>query len=334
MRQRPFRRSRLVAVLGALALTATSARAQTGDIPEGAPELIRATGARTLGMGLAGVSAASGAEAVWWNPALVARSGREARLDVRSKASAGEPESDAAGIVIIPIQRVGVVGLTLRYINNGTFEVTNPGSGDPVGSFVTTNTIIAATFATTFSDRVAAGVTAKQLRVRLSCTGDCTQVGDDNSNEPTVSALDFGTHVFVRRDSTLSIGVAVRNLGPRFQIRDSPQADPLPERGELGIQYAPKTPRWPGVRVRAAGDVVTRLVGGTGLGYRFGGEATYLDRYAVRAGYMVYGPGEISSPTLGLGLSTTKLSIDISQMMTDLGSQGSRPTFLSLRYRF
>jgi hypothetical protein len=271
---------------------------------------------------------------VWWNPALVARSGRELRLDVRSKASAGEPESDAAGILVLPIQRVGVVAVTLRYVNNGTLDVTNPGSEQPVGSFVTTNLIVAATFATTFSDRVAAGLTAKQLRVRLSCTGDCSQVGDDNSNQPTVSALDFGAHYFVRRDSTISVGVAVRNLGPRFQIRDSPQADPLPARGEAGVQYAPKTPQWPGVQLRAAGDIVTRIVGGTALGYRLGGEATYLDRYALRAGYMVNGPGEINSPTLGVGLSTAKLAIDISQMMTDLGTQGTRPTFLSLRYRF
>jgi hypothetical protein len=138
----------------------------------------------------------------------------------------------------------------------------------------------------------------------------------------------------VKSDSTFSIGLVVRNLGPKLQIRDSPQADPLPARMDAGVLYAPRLPQWPDVRVRVAADVVTRVSGGTAAGFRVGGEASYQERYHVRAGYIKYDNSELSSPTLGFGVSAGKLNVDLAQMMTALGAQGARPTFLSLRYTF
>src|SRR5437763_5011681 len=107
---------------------------------------------------------------------------------------------------------------------------------------------------------------------------------------------------------------------------DTPQADPLPARGNIGFLYLPKLPAgWKDVSVRLATDVVTRLSAGTGLGYRFGGELGYQNRYHLRAGYIVNGPEASSQATFGGGISTGRLQFDLGQMMSSVAG-GSRPT--------
>lgn len=327
------RRIVLIAALTALG-AGRGAFAQSGAAGEGALEFILPTGARAVGMGETIAAAVRGSEAVWWNPALIARSGREASLFVRNKANAAEPETDAGGAFVIPFPRVGAVALSVRYLNYGAQDVTT-GPSDPIGTFVNTSLVLGATFATTFGDRFAAGFTAKYLKINFDCTGGgCDQPGVPTGDQPSVSALDFGGQYFVTRDSTISVGAGVRNLGPKLQILDSPQADPLPARGDIGVLYSPKLPSLADVRVNAGADMITRLSGGTGPGFRVGAEVSYRDRYQARAGYMYKGPGEVNTPTLGFGVSTGKLQIDLAQIMSDLGGQTSRPTFLSLRYAF
>jgi hypothetical protein len=197
-----------------------------------------------------------------------------------------------------------------------------------------TSFVVGATFATTFAERLAVGLTAKYLVRGFDCTGNCDQPGVPTGAEPSVAALDFGAQYFLRRDSSIAIGADVRNIGPKFQILDSPQADPLPARADLGVRYAPRLPDVPDVRVVLGADVITRITAGTGPGFRVGGEVAYRDRYFGRVGYMYKGPGDTSSPTLGFGVLTGKLRIDLAQQMSDAGVQGSRPTFLSLRYAF
>ena len=314
-------------------LGARPASAQTGTIPEGALDFIRSIGARSVGMGQAVVAGAEGTEAVWANPALVARSPREGSLDFRNKASAAEAEADVSATLVWPVLPVGSVAAFVRYLNYGAQDV-QTGPTTAVGSFTNTSLIIGASFATTFFDRLAVGVTAKQLRIQFSCTGECSQLGSGSASQPTVSALDFGAQYFVFRDSSLSVGASVVNLGPRLQIVDSPQADPLPARGSVGVVYAPALPSVPDVTLRFAADVVTRISGGDSPGFRIGGEATYLKRFSLRAGYIRKGPGEIDTPTIGFGLTSGRLHVDIAQMMTNFGAESGRPTFLGLHLDF
>jgi hypothetical protein len=340
MRRHRFNVALRLTALGALLsltlgpVTGRAARAQTGTVPEGALDLIRPIGARTMGMGQAAVAGGLGSEALWINPALSARDLHEISFNIRNKSNPVDAESDALGTVMIPFHRVGTVSLSLRYLDNGTLPATDQ-NNQQTGTIVTSSLVLAATFATTFGDRLAAGFTVKQLTVGFSCTGDCTNPTVTSTNTPSVQAVDFGTQYFVRRDSTLSIGASLVNLGPRFQIIDANQADPLPARVTVGVAMAPKlSPEWKDVSVRGAADVVSRLSQGTGLGYRIGAEVGYQDRYHVRAGYMVHGPGDITSPTLGFGIRSGKLQIDLAQMMASSGIQTARPTFLTLRYDF
>jgi hypothetical protein len=285
-------------------------------------------------MGQTIAAAVTGAEAVWWNPALIARSGRDATLVVRNKTNAADAETDAGGAVVWQFTGVGAAALSVRYVNLGTQDVTLPVTGEIVGSEQNTAIVLGATFATTFGDRLAAGFTAKYLFLPYNCTGNCDQLGVSATSQPSVAALDFGAHYFVTHDSTFAVGGDIRNIGPKLQVLDAPQSDPLPARADFGVLYSPKLPDYPDIRVRAGADVITRLSGATGPGFRIGGEVSYKEHYFGRAGYMYKGPGEIDSPTLGFGVVTGKLRIDLAQQMTDVGGQGTRPTFLSLRYAF
>ena len=316
--------------LGLLGVLTHAARvhAQAGP-PEGAPEFLLPLGARAIGMGQAAVATAVGSDAVWWNPALIARGPREVAFGITSKAS---PliDADALGAVIIPVQGVGAVAISARYINYGAQEAAGGDPNSPSGTFVSTATVIAATFAAPFGDRFSFGFTAKLLSYGFSCSGSCNQAG----GLPQTSALDLGAHYFLSRDSTFSVGVAIRNVGFNLQVHDAPQSDPLPARADVGVSYAPKIADLPKeARLRTGADVLARVKDGDALGYRFGAELSWIERYQARVGYVVNGP-TASGATFGVGFNTGKLQIDFSQMLSDLGSQGSRPTFVTLGYRF
>lgn len=306
------------------------ARAQTGVALEGAPEFVLPTGARTLGMGQAAVASAIGSDGIWWNPAVIARGPRELSLHI-ARSPANVTESDASGSIIIPIHRLGAVALSFRYLDLGSYELTvDPNV--PLGTARNTSVILAGTFAAPFGDRLSAGITFKLLRLMTNCTGGNCEAPP---TQPTTGAIDFGGQYFLTKDSVVAIGGAVRNIGLRLQVNDSPQADPLPGRAQLGIAFAPKFAQLPKeVRVRAATDIVVRTSGVGGPGYRVGGEVAWQERYQGRVGYVQDGPTG-SGPTFGAGFSTGRLQIDFAQMLSDFGSQsGSAPTYLSLRYIF
>jgi hypothetical protein len=280
-------------------------------------------------MGLAAVASAIGADAVWWNPALIARGPREAAFQLTSKAVLAD--ADASGVVIYPVRGVGAVAISARYLNYGSQEAASNDPSSPTGTFVTYTTMLGATFAAPFGNRFALGFTAKILQYGFSCSGACNTV----SGLPQTSALDVGGQYFVTKDSTLSFAAAVRNVGFNLQVHDAPQSDPLPARGEIGVSYSPKIDGMPKeASLHTAADIITRVKDGEGAGYRVGAELAWMNRYQARAGYVVNGPTAASGATFGVGFNTGRLQVDFAQMLSDIGSQGSRPTFVSLRYGF
>lgn len=322
----------VVAWVGLVLLgSARVARGQTGVAAEGAGALqfVLPTGARSLGMGQAAVASAVGSDGIWWNPAVIARGPRELALHI-AQSPANVVEGDASGSFVIPIQRLGAVAISFRYLNFGSIDIGLTPTSE--GTARISSAIVAGTFAAPFGDRLSVGLTLKVLRLMTSCTGGGC---DAPSTQPTTGAIDIGGQYFLTRDSAVAIGAAVRNLGLRLQVNDAPQADPLPGRTQLGIAFAPKFAQLPKeVRVRAATDVVVRTSGVGGPGYRVGGELAWLERYQGRVGYVLDGPTG-SGPTFGAGFSTGKLQIDFAQMLSDFGSlSGSAATYLSLRYIF
>jgi hypothetical protein len=311
-----------------LAVVATrGASAQSGIAVEGAPDLILPTGARLLGMGQAAAATAMGSESLWWNPSAVARGPRELAFGFVSNVLA--PASDLSLAFVYPVPRVITLAFSLRYLNDGEQPAVDA-TGQTTGTFYQSGTTLAATFAAPFGDRLGIGVNFKLLQVGFSCTGVCDLPG----NRPTTGALDFGAQYAFTKDSLLLMGVAVRNVGLPLQINDSPQADPLPGRIDVGLAFTPRLVQYPGARILLAGDVVARLNGEGGPGYRFGGEVSWLHQYFGRAGYVVNGPNG-SGPSFGVGLSRARWRVDFAQFLSDFGgTTGSKPTYLTLRYVF
>lgn len=281
-------------------------------------------------MGQAAVAIGTGTEALWWNPALVARGPREVGLHI-TQTLATQTGTDAAVAVIYPVPRVGTVAISVRYLNYGEQPAVDSATNQQTGTFAQTSMIAAATFAAPFGSRLALGVTAKLLRISFPCTGTCSTT----SASPETGALDIGAQYFLTKDSLFTIGAAVRTLGFKLQINDAPQADALATRVDLGLGVAPKLSSLPAeVRLRGEADVITAAVGGGSPGLGIGAEAAYQERYQARAGYVVNGPMG-SGFTVGLGLSTGKLRIDFARMASGIQQQsGVTPTYLSLRYLF
>jgi len=328
MRRRRSRLPRRIA-LAALSVLGASrgARAQSGIANEGALDFILPTGARVLGMGQAAAASASGSEALWWNPAGIARTPREVSLGFVSNVLL--PKSDLSLAFVYPIPGVMSVALSLRYLNTGEQEATVDPNGQ-VGTFVNRDNVVTATFAAPFGDRLAVGINLKVLTVSFDCTGQCSTA----PGKPLTGALDVGGRYVVTKDSSLSLGLSVRNVGLPLQINDSPQADPLPGRADVGIEFAPRLPQYPDVRLRVAADVVTRLSGEGAPGYRIGGELSWLGQYHGRVGYVVDGPTG-SGPSFGAGVSRGRWRADFAQFVSDVSAEsGQKPTYFTLRYVF
>jgi hypothetical protein len=317
-------------IAAVLALAAfRGARAQSG-IPaglEGGPEFIVPVGARGIGAAQANVVRGIGSEAIWWNPALVARGSREVALNIAQQPS-GAIVADVTAGLLWPVPHVGAFALTARYLNEGQPTSTNT-QGEVIGSFVYTGIIVAGTFAAPFGNRFAAGLTLKFLQISTPCTGSC----DLPDVPPRTAALDVGVQYFLTKDSVLAVGASALSFGLPLQVNDSPQADRLPRRVDVGIAVAPKFSQLPKeVQVHAELDMLKAMIGG-GPGYLIGGEVSWLDQYAARAGYQRNGPAG-SGPTFGLGFARGKLHLDFAQVLTETTAESGKPTFLSLRYIF
>jgi hypothetical protein len=278
-------------------------------------------------MGQAAAATAVGSEALWWNPASVAHGPREMSFGFVSGVAV--PSSDLTLAFVYPIPRVITVALSLRYLNDGQ-QTAVDSVGQTTGAFYQSGATLTATFAAPFGDRFGVGVNLKLLAVGYSCSGFCNLP----DAKPVTGALDFGAQYAFTKDSLVSVGVAVRNVGLPLQINDSQQADPLPGRLDVGIAIAPRLSQYPGARITVAADVVTRLNGEGGPGYRFGGELSWLGQYFARAGYVVAGPNG-AGPSYGVGVARGRWRADFAQFLSDSYSgTGSKPTYLTLRYGF
>jgi len=282
-------------------------------------------------MGQAVVATGAGSDMLWWNPALISRGPRELALNVTQTFATQDGGSDAGATLVYSVRGVGAVGLMFRYVNTGQQDAASDDPTLPSGSFMQTAMILGATFAAPFGDHLSVGFTGKVLRIGFPCTGSCSTT----SERPQTGALDLGMHYALNKDSLITVGAVVRNVGPRLQIEDAPQADALPSRLEVGIASMPHPASLPAdVRIRGAVDVVSSLYDTADLGYRFGTEISYRNQYQARAGYAVKGPTG-SGFSFGAGLSTGRLQIDLARFLTETVAPGlAPPTFLTLRYLF
>jgi hypothetical protein len=326
MRRRRSKRG----VAGCLAVVASlagaDARAQTDLTTEGAAFLLIPVGARALGLGQAVVADQPGTEAIWWNPAGVARADKREVAIHHYESFVGT--GDAVSL-LFPSALLGVLTASIYILNYGGQEVTG-GGGGRIGTLLPRNLVYAATYATPLGERFNAGLTFKVVQLRVDCTGVC-----DISFVSTTSALDVGAQYHVSDAVPLSFGVAVRNMGLRLQVNDRPQADPLPTRIQIGALYrVTKLERlMKDTEIRVSGDVVDEPAFESPA-LRFGLDVGWQKRVHLRTGY-VFDNSQASGPSIGFGVALGDLRVDLARLFEGFSDDNAPPpTYVSLRYLF
>jgi hypothetical protein len=159
-------------------------------------------------------------------------------------------------------------------------------------------------------------------------------------------ALDFGGQLTIGAASggpaPLRIGIALRNLGFRLQVRNQAEADALPTRLAIGALYELRLrpphpaggPQDQAFDVKLAADVDSPW-GQVGQSEtRVGVDVGYQRLVRVRAGYAFVQDG-LSGPSVGLGVETGSLGIDLARaFLTGSDLQVESPTFFSFRVTF
>lgn len=196
----------LVLVAAAPALAGAGNRAGTS----GANELLIPVGTRDIAMGGAGISTSTGVEALYWNPASVARMTQGVSLYVSHMSYIADIGVDY-GAVSANFEGFGVMSLSLKSLSVGDIPVTTTQNPDGTGQMYRPQMVtLGLSYSRMLSDRVGVGVTGNYLLERLgdvSATGIAFNVG-----------VVYGTLAEI---DGLSLGVVVKNIGPSIKFEGS-----------------------------------------------------------------------------------------------------------------
>jgi hypothetical protein len=320
---------RLLSSIALSALLAGGARAQEVSGSEGALFLLLPTGAQAVGMGQAMVAARPGSEGIWWNPASIAGEAKRELAIHHSKTVAGT--GDALSFVT-PVRSVVTAGISINILNIGEQQVVDE-NNIQIGIIFPRDVVFAASFASRFAKRLAAGLNYKVIQLRVDCSGICGSVGAEVQSS---RAVDLGAQYDVAVNGPLTFGAAIRNLGGKLNSRETNERNPLPTQVELGAMYRLKfiDHYVKDTELRASGSFVdTRSFGGKAV--RFGTDVMYQGKVHLRAGYVGHDRRGDASASLGFGLQSAGFVFDIARTFGGLPADtGESPTYVSLRYLF
>lgn len=297
---------------------------------EGALFLLLPVGAQGVAMGRA-MTALPSAEGVFWNPAGLAWNPGNRALIYRGEHVAGE----ATGLSLIGGRAgVGAAGLSYHLLDVGDQDLTDD-QGQVRGTISVRSHLAVASLALPIAQRAAAGLNLKMVQFRVGCRGECR----DQTVTATTYAVDVGGQVAPFAELPLRLGAMVAHAGPRLQVENAEQADPLPTR----------------LRVSAAYEVLTHVVEGGDIRFWFTAEveerwrsagrpSTYFgaelsagasDQVFVRGGYV---RGQLDQPdgaAVGVGIRYERLELGIARSLARPGIGGeSEPVHLTLGFVF
>ncbi|MEP7346181.1 MAG: PorV/PorQ family protein [Gemmatimonadaceae bacterium] len=305
--------------------------AQGGLSDQAALFLLLPVTARAVGMGQAMMAADGSGDGVWWNPAGIASVKRGDASLHHSQSVVGTSE---ALTVSAASSLLGVAAISANILDFGGDIPAVDNQGNVVGKILPRNIALIGTYATAIGRRIRAGVSYKLVQFRFDCEGLCPSLP---TTQASTSALDFGTQFDLPTPIPVTIGAAIRNVGVRLQINDSPQSDALPTRLQLGamVRYTIPKEYADDAEVRISADLVDQVPVGSPLP-RIGGEFAWEKRAFLRGGYVFSsGASESGGPTLGLGFVAGRLVIDFARVFAGLSADaGQAPTYLSLRLTF
>jgi hypothetical protein len=176
----------------------------------GATELLIPVGARGVAMSGSTLTGATGVEALYWNPANLAR-GEMGTNVMFSHMNYIADINVEYGAISANVEGVGTLALSLKSLTIGSIAVTTVEHPDGTGQTYTPSfTTIGLTYSRLLSDRIAVGVTANLISERLdlvSATGIAFNIGISYKNLGNVDGLSFA--------------VVIKNLGPQMQFDGS-----------------------------------------------------------------------------------------------------------------
>jgi hypothetical protein len=281
---------------------------------EGALFLLLPVGAKGVALGRA-MTAMQGPESVWWNPAGLAAVQHSRFVMIRGDQVTG---TETAASLLFAKPGLGVLGVSYLLLDEGSQDVTDS-DGNFQGTLTLRNHLAILSASTRLLGHLDAGVNLKMVQYRFSCRGSCLAAGLDAGTVATTYAVDAGiqlepTHVF-----PLRVGVMVAHMGPRLQVLNAAQADPLPTRARVAVAYdvlSSLTRRqdlqgWVTVeaqeRVRNPGPMA--LYVGSEL------KAGLVDALYLRAGYVVNDVDAESGARVGLGLHYQRFDLSIAKSL-------------------
>ena len=172
-----------------------------------APELLIPVGGRGIALGGSSLAIAMGIDAIYWNPAGLSRSKykTEAMFSHMSYIADIGVEYVAVGSTF---EGFGTIGLSLKTLSFGDFEITTEDNPDGTGqTFSPTFVTMGLTYSRLLTDRISVGITTNLISERIdrvSATGVGFNFGVQYSGFVGVGGL--------------NIGVAVKNIGPAMKF--------------------------------------------------------------------------------------------------------------------
>jgi hypothetical protein len=276
------------------------------------------------------MTAMHGIESAFWNPAGLARVDESQVVLFRGDNVAGTGTAVSA---LFAKPGLGALSASYYLHDVGGQDLTDR-DGNFLGTLTVRNHLGIVSAAARLVERVAVGVSFKLVQFRTACRGTfCPDVG----TTATTYAVDAGLQV--QPYPSVRVGAMVAHLGPRLQVLNAQQADPLPAR----------------VRVATAVDLISlltddedlhgwlsielqdRLRDPGSLSLYMGSEliAGQADALFLRAGYVFSDLNQEDGARVGLGLRYERFDLAIAKSLAVSTLTGeTEPVHVTFSIRF
>jgi hypothetical protein len=277
---------------------------------EGALFLLLPVGAKGVALGRA-MTAMQGPESVFWNPAGLAPVDHSRFVMIRGDQVAG---TETAASLLFAKPGVGVLGVSYLLLDEGSQDLTDA-DGNVVGTISVRNHLAVLSAATRLLGHLDVGVNLKMVQFRLSCRGLCPEGG----TVATTYAVDAGIQLEPSHAFPLRVGAMVAHMGPRFQVVNAAQADPLPTRARVAVAYnvLRSLTQRRDLQAWITTEVQERVRNPGPMAFYVGSElkAGVEDALYLRAGYVVNDVDAESGARVGLGLHYERFDLSIAKSL-------------------
>ncbi len=237
------------------------------------------------------------------------------------------------------LKDIGAIGASANFYWKGIHLRTTSSGPDIIGSEEITDWQLKLTYAHSLSDRIAVGVGIGVLRIALSDQGAGQEIGIGKNTSIdfdlgvvakelfpflTMSGLtseensSFSSFGDTQDEKGISLGIVLRNIGPKITMIDAAQADPISSTLSFGLSYnlICITP----IKIILASDFENRIYEGSFVDYiHWGGELRLYRVFFVRIGYFQDTSGPKNSyATLGGGIRFFGINFNIAHYQQSL----------------